>query len=117
MGPRGRLASESTSLTSAPAAVMAVRSVFPSALSGVMARTTFGAPVGSGWFKIPTVWGAKETAPYFHDNSAKTLVDMMNHYDDAIFVLSETDPTPVTLGQVDLTEQNKADIIAYMNLL
>ena len=42
---------------------------------------------------------------------------MMNHYDDAIFVLSETDPVPVTLGQVDLTEQNKADIIAYMNLL
>ena len=91
--------------------------VVPSPDPGIFLITGEPPPLGNGWFKIPTVWGAKETAPYFHDNSAKTLVDMMNHYDDAIFVLSETDPVPVTLGQVDLTEQNKADIIAYMNLL
>ena len=74
-------------------------------------------PVGNGFFKIPTCWGVKDTAPYFHDNSSKTLTDLMNHYDDAIFILSETDPVPVSLGQVDLTEQDKADIIAYMLLL
>ena len=71
----------------------------------------------NGFFKIPTVWGVKHTAPYFHDNSSKNLVELMNHYDDAIFVLSETDNPETTLGQVDLSEQDKADIIAYMNLL
>ena len=28
-------------------------------------------------FKIPTLWGVAETAPYFHDNSAKTLDDVV----------------------------------------
>jgi cytochrome c peroxidase len=74
-------------------------------------------PVGNGFFKIPTVWGVKETAPYFHDNSSNNLTELMNHYDDALFILSETDPVPLTLGQVDLTEQDKKDIIAYMKLL
>ncbi len=84
---------------------------------GITLQNGEAPPFGSGFFKIPTVWGAKDTAPYFHDNSAKTLTDLMNHYDDAIFVLSETDPVPITLGQVDLSEQDKADIIAYMLLL
>jgi cytochrome c peroxidase len=26
-------------------------------------------------FKIATLWGIKDTAPYFHDNSARTLED------------------------------------------
>ena len=84
---------------------------------GITLVTGEAPPVGNGFFKIPTCWGIKDTAPYFHDNSSKSLTDLMNHYDDAIFILSETDPVPVTLGQVDLTEQDKADIIAYMLLL
>ncbi len=31
-------------------------------------------------FKIPTLWGVAETAPYFHDNSAKTLADVVEPY-------------------------------------
>jgi cytochrome c peroxidase len=31
-------------------------------------------------FKIPTLWGVSRTAPYFHDNSAKTLEDVAAHY-------------------------------------
>jgi len=31
-------------------------------------------------FKIPTLWGVKDTAPYFHDNGAKTLRDAVAHY-------------------------------------
>ena len=27
-------------------------------------------------FKIPSLWGVKQTAPYFHDNSAKTLEEL-----------------------------------------
>ena len=91
--------------------------VMPSPDAGTSLVTGEPPIVGNGFFKIPTVWGAKDTAPFFHDNSAKTLTDLMNHYDDAIFVLSETDNPETTLGQVDLSEQDKADIIAYMLLL
>ncbi|HEU5057917.1 MAG TPA: hypothetical protein VFU21_15400 [Kofleriaceae bacterium] len=84
---------------------------------GIFALAGFAPPLGNGFFKIPTVWGSKHTAPYFHDNSAKNFVELMDHYDDAIFILSETDNPETTLGQVDLSEQDKADIIAYMNLL
>ena len=28
------------------------------------------------FFKIPTLWGVKRTAPYFHDNSANTLEEV-----------------------------------------
>ena len=31
-------------------------------------------------FKISPLWGVKDTAPYFHDNSAKTLEDVAEHY-------------------------------------
>ena len=84
---------------------------------GIFLQAGVAPPIGNGFFKIPTCWGIKDTAPYFHDNSSKTLTDLMNHYDDAIFILSETDPVPVSLGQVDLTETDKADIQAYMKLL
>ena len=94
-----------------------VATVVPSPDPGIFLINGDTPPVGSGWFKISTVWGAEDTAPYFHDNSARDLVELMDHYDEAIFILSETDPVPPTLGQVDLTEQDKADIIAYMRLL
>jgi cytochrome c peroxidase len=60
-------------------------------------------------FKIPTLWGAKHTAPYFHDNSAKTLEDVAAHY--TRFFLSLPPPLIV------LTKQDEADIVAYMKLL
>jgi cytochrome c peroxidase len=31
-------------------------------------------------FKIPTLWGVKDTAPYFHDNGARTLRNAVAHY-------------------------------------
>jgi len=34
----------------------------------------------AGVFKIPTLWGVKHTAPYFHDNSMKTLEEVAEHY-------------------------------------
>lgn len=67
-----------------------------------------GTPADIGSFKIPTVWGAKDSAPYFHDNSSKTLEAMMEHYD----LLGNA-----FAPEFDLTEQQKADIIAYVKLL
>lgn len=60
-------------------------------------------------FRIPTLWGVKNTAPYFHDNSAKSLADVVAHYSD-FFVAAGFLPAP-------LTQQQRDDIIAYMRLL
>ena len=59
-------------------------------------------------FKIPILWGVKDTAPYFHDNSAKTLEDVVAHY--ARFFL--TIP-----AKIQLTRQDQEDIVAYLRLL
>lgn len=58
-------------------------------------------------FKIPSLWGVARTAPYFHDNSAKTLEDVARHYAMLFAAIS-----PVTL-----TAEDQADIVAYMKLL
>ncbi len=66
-------------------------------------------------FKIPSLWGAKRTAPYFHDNSAKTLEDVARHYKKFFEIVS----TPAGGGAptLSLTDQDMADIVAYMKLL
>jgi cytochrome c peroxidase len=60
-------------------------------------------------FKISPLRGIRRTAPYFHDNSAKTLEQVMGHY-AAFFAV-------VTQGFIVLTPQDQADIVAYMKLL
>jgi cytochrome c peroxidase len=61
-------------------------------------------------FKIPTLWGVRDTAPYFHDNSAKTLKDVAAHY--AKFFKVVTAPNSLLL-----TEQDQQDMVAYLKLL
>lgn len=39
-----------------------------------------------GRFDVPTLFGIRHTAPYFHDNSARTLEDVIRHY-QALFEL------------------------------
>jgi hypothetical protein len=58
-------------------------------------------------FKIPSLWGAPRMAPYFHDNSAKTLEDVARHY--ARFFRA--------ISPIELTEQDQEDMVAYMKLL
>src|SRR5262249_16457013 len=41
-----------------------------------------------GRFDVPTLFGVARTAPYFHDNSASTLEDVVRHY-QALFRLLE----------------------------
>ncbi|HWP07652.1 MAG TPA: cytochrome c peroxidase [Polyangiaceae bacterium] len=67
------------------------------------------------FFKIPTLWGVKNTAPYFHDNSANTLEELIDHYEKhlATFLRSNVSyPLPHVP-----TAQDKADIVAYLKLL
>lgn len=68
-------------------------------------------------FKTPTLWGVAKTAPYFHDNSAKTLKDVVAHYNLFFSLTSDPDgpgPLPPLLS---LTPDDQADIVAYMKLL
>lgn len=66
-----------------------------------------GNPADINTFRIPTVWGAKDTAPYFHDNSARNLEELMQHYSDYFQIV----------GLPPLSAQEQKDIIAYMQLL
>jgi hypothetical protein len=66
-------------------------------------------------FKIPSLWGVRRTAPYFHDNSAKTLEQLMEHY--AKFFAIVTDPKVDGDPPLILTPQDQADMIAFLKLL
>ena len=63
----------------------------------------------AGMFKIPSLWGVKKTAPYFHDNSVKTLEELALFYAD-MFATSQEFP-------VQLTPQDRVDMVAFLRLL
>lgn len=60
-------------------------------------------------FKISPLRGIRLTAPYFHDNSAKTLEDVAAHYAQFFAFASG--------GLINLTEQDQRDIVAFLKLL
>lgn len=66
-------------------------------------------------FKIPSLWGVKRTAPYFHDNSAKTLEELATHYKRFFALIT----TPAGGGEpaLVLSDQDLEDIVAYLKLL
>lgn len=76
----------------------------------VLARFGLRRAFFANMFKTPTLWGVKHTAPYFHDNSAKNLEEMLDQYDFAF-------STPPIGGSIQLTPQDKEDIIAFLELL
>jgi cytochrome c peroxidase len=70
-------------------------------------------------FKIPTLWGVKDTAPYFHDNGAKTLRDAVAHYQRFFNFTAAQDPVGSASlgGLIVLTDADVDDIVAYLKLL
>lgn len=70
-------------------------------------------------FKIPTLWGVKDTAPYFHDNGAKTLRDAVAHYKRFFNFTEAQDPVGSRSlgGFIVLTDDDVDDIVAYLQLL
>ncbi len=54
-------------------------------------------------FDTPSLRGLKHTAPYFHDNSAKTLEEMIEHYDDHF--------------QFRMSSREREDLLAFLELL
>lgn len=68
-----------------------------------------------GAFKTPTLRDIEHTAPYMHDGSQETLEQVMDHYDKG------GTPNPALDAdmkkKLDLTAQEKADVIAFMKAL
>lgn len=72
-----------------------------------------GQPGDFLFFKTPSLWGVTHTAPYFHDNSAASLEDVMSHYDkffQFLYGFGFTD-------QNGFTKQEQQDIVSYLRLL
>ena len=53
-------------------------------------------------FDTPALRGVKHTAPYFHDNSAATLPDVIQHYNNVL--------------QFQMTQQEKDDLASFLEL-
>jgi len=67
-----------------------------------------------GAFKTPTLRDIARTAPYMHDGSLQTLREVIDYYDKG------GTPNPhlsTDMKPLQLTEQEKADLIALMNSL
>ena len=68
-------------------------------------------------FKISALRGIRRTAPYFHDNSAKTLEDVLRHYRTFFAIITDVDGPGPEPPLVDLTDQDQRDIVAFLKLL
>lgn len=70
--------------------------------------------VSIGAFKTPTVREAAATGPYMHDGSIDTLEAVVDHYDKGGNANPHLDKD---MKPLNLTKQEKADVVAYMKAL
>lgn len=73
-----------------------------------------------GAFKTPTLRNVKLTAPYMHDGSIKTLEDVVDFYNNGGFVKQGDPVNDFQSGGIrplNLTDQQKADLVAFMEAL
>ncbi len=67
-----------------------------------------------GAFKTPSLRGVTDTAPYFHDGSAATLRDVIEHYARGGDVKTNLSPN---LKPLQLSTQEKDDLLAFLQSL
>jgi len=65
-------------------------------------------------FKTPTLRDVTRRSPYMHDGSVKTLADVVRHYDTG-FV--QRDSLSASMKRLNLTDQEVADLVAFMETL
>ncbi len=92
---------------------------------GLMAVTQL--PFDKGKFRAPSLRNIELTAPYMHDGRFATLEETLEHYDEHIQLSETLDPLireasnqPLFSGdpiKLYLSEQEKADIIAFLKTL
>ena len=75
-------------------------------------------PSDYGKFKTPTLRNIEFTAPYMHDGRFSTLEEVVEHYNSGGIYSSTIDPNMKKVGiGLQLTEQEKADLVAYLKSL
>nr|WP_201750062.1 cytochrome c peroxidase [Tautonia marina] len=70
-----------------------------------------GDPKDWGAFKTPTIRNVAQTAPYMHDGSQKTLLEVVEHYAKGGIPNKNLSDK---IKPIDLTEQEKLDLVAFM---
>jgi cytochrome c peroxidase len=67
------------------------------------------------FFDIPALYGVSRTAPYFHDNSASTLQDVVRHYQLQFEAVRRIIPDSCPSLRPDpITDDEFAPLIAYL---
>ncbi|WP_338732532.1 cytochrome-c peroxidase [Mangrovimonas cancribranchiae] len=75
-----------------------------------------GDPADNGKFKSPSLRNLAYTAPYMHDGRFTTLDEVINHYSEGLQDSPTIDPLmkKIDQGGVQLTDQDKADLKAFL---
>jgi hypothetical protein len=79
-------------------------------LTDVRALETVGGNQVFNRFDVPQLRGINRTAPYFHDHRAKTLEDVVEHYQSFFFFLNVVRGFPLPL----IADEDIEPIVAYM---
>ncbi len=66
-----------------------------------------------GRFKVPQLRDVKHNAPYFHDNSAATLEDVVDYFNSDQYNHSKDGRR----YPIHLSQQQRADLLAFLNVL
>ena len=67
-----------------------------------------------GAFKTPTLRDITRTGPYFHDGSAKTLEEVIDHYSEGGVVKDNLSPN---MKKLELCISEKEDLLAFLQTL
>ena len=90
--------------------------VLPEPANNGLDSTITDEGAGDGRFKSPSLRNIGLTAPYMHDGRFATLEEVLDHYDSGIKESPSLDPRLDGRG-LNLTEQEKADVIAFLHTL
>lgn len=73
-------------------------------------------PIGilKGAFKTPTLREISHTAPYFHDGSAATLEEVVDHYEKGGVITTHLSPN---MKKLKLSAKEKKDLVAFLEAL
>lgn len=77
-------------------------------------------PADMAKFKVPSLRNIALTAPYMHDGRFETLEEVLDHYNTGVKQSATLDPLMfhnLEPGGLQLTEQEKTDIIAFLHTL
>lgn len=71
-------------------------------------------------FKLPSLRNVALTAPYMHDGRFQTLEEVVEHYNSGVYysgTLDESMDHNLLPGGLQLSEQDKADLVAFLKTL